>query len=331
MHTTSEQLTYRLYEERDRQALLQLWEEESGWGAISSAQFDSWFLNTPYGKCVIVVAENEDEAIVGQIIYTPSRMIMDGKEIKTVRASSPILSSSSRQANIRDYNHPAFTLMRAGFDLAGAAGYQYVYGFPAYGWLGLLRLFPRMLPNPSDTASYNCFAISLAEPLNFNVNEAEYKVVIAGTLTPEYDELWNSAITAMPIKTGIARRSTWLQYALGANLVLETRSVKDDSLLGYMAINKQSGLLVDVFAKDTTDLEKVFQHCLHSLNVNNDGKIPVAFTKLKGMLTDITEPIVAKIGYETDPFRFAFGSYLLDTSLSFEKLAVTNWYMTPLG
>ena len=331
METSTEQITYRLYEERDKQAILQLWEEESGWGAITSAQFDSWYLNTPYGNCLIVVAENEEDTIVGQLIYAPSRMIMDGKEIKTVRGSSPILSSNFRQRNIRDYNHPAFAMMRAGLNFAHEAGYQYVYAFPAYGWLSLLRLFPRMLPNPSDTASFNCFAIALDEPLQHSLINPKYKVVVAENFTTAYDELWDKAIVHMPVKFGIVRRSQWLQFTIGGHLVLETRSVTDSSLVGYMAINKQSGLVVDAFAKDTTDLEEIFQHSLYFLHSNDKTGITLPFKKLKGMLTEITEPIVRKIGYETDPFRFAFGSYLLDTSLPFEKLAVSNWYMMPIG
>ncbi|MEO6733905.1 MAG: hypothetical protein ABIN01_21965 [Ferruginibacter sp.] len=330
MDTSTEHITHRLCEERDKEAILQLWEEESGWGAITMEQFDTWFLNTPYGKCLIVVAENNDK-IVGQIIYSPSRMIVDGQEIKTLRGSSPILSSDFRKGNIRNYDHPAFAMMRAGFDLAYQAGYQCVYAFPAYGWLGLLKLFPRIMPNPSDTASFDCFAIGLDTNQTFISVEDSLNVMIAVDFTNEYDALWEDAIVQMPVKAGIVRKAKWLKYIIGGHLVLETRSAVDNSLVGYMAINKKSGLMVDVFARNISDLEKVFQQAVKALHFANPQKIKVNFSKIKGMLTPVTQPIVSKIGYQTDPFRFAFGDYLLDTTIPFEKLAVSNWYMTPMG
>lgn len=56
METSAELVTYRQYTQNDRGAVLQLWKEESGWGAITLYQFDNWFFNTPYGKILIVVA-----------------------------------------------------------------------------------------------------------------------------------------------------------------------------------------------------------------------------------------------------------------------------------
>jgi hypothetical protein len=38
-----------------------------------------------------------------------------------------------------------------------------------------------------------------------------------------------------------------------------------------------------------------------------------------------------RIGYTKDDFRFAFGSYLLDKTIDFEKVKAANWYMTSLG
>lgn len=331
MEISTEQITYRLFEEKDREAIRNLWKEESGWGGITSEQFDTWFINTPHGKCLIVVAENENDTIVGQIIYSPSRMIVDGREIKTLRVSSPILSSNFRMNNIRDYNHPAFAMIRAGFDFAYEEGYQYAYGFPAYGWLGLLRLFPRVMPNPSDTASYDCFAISLDDSQVFLSASDELKVIATNNFTEEYDALWEDAVIQMPVRCGIVRKANWLNYINGSHLILETRSVTNNGLVGYMAINKQSGLIVDAFARNIQYLEKVFQQSVNALHQSNPQKLPVNFTKLKGMLTYITDPIVSKIGYETDSYRFAFGGYLLDKNIPFENLQASQWYMTPMG
>ena len=135
----------------------------------------------------------------------------------------------------------------------------------------------------------------------------------------------------MPVKCGIARHSKWLRYAIGSQLVLETRAIADNKLLGYIAIKKDSGLITDILAKNVNDLKTVFNCSLYALHHQNPEKIPVAFTHLKGMLTKNMEPIISEIDFSIDSYRFAFGGYLLDTTIDFEKIKAENWYMTPLG
>lgn len=331
METLSEKITYRLYEEKDIPAIIKLWEEESGWGGITNEQFNSWFVNTPYGKAVIVVAENSEGAVIGQIVMSPSRMIVDGEEIKSVRGAAPIVSKEMRGGNIKDLNHPVSTMFRKGFEMAFAEGYQYFYTFPAYGWLGLLRLIPKIMPNPSDTASFDCFSISLSKTQLPEKEDDRLKVVMQTKLTDEYNTLWDEAVNQMPINCSIVRRHNWLQWVVGGMYVLEVRKMSDDKLIGYAAIKKESGLMVDVFARTTSDLAKVYEQCVYALHQDNLQRLPLPFTTLKGMITSQNEPILNKIGYTKDDFRFAFGSYLLDTTLDFEKIKIENWYMTLLG
>lgn len=324
-------LNYRLFEESDMEGILRLWKEESGWGEITTKQFNDWYINTPYGRCLIIVAADDENKIAAQIVYSPSRMIVDNKEIKTLRGSAPILSSKLRQSNLRTLNHPAFGLIKKGIELATEKGYQYVYTFPAYGWLGMLQLFPRLMPNPCETVSYDCLALSLAEIQTLQTLKNDYYITISSAITDEYDKLWQDAIVEMPVKCGIARNSKWLPFGIGPNLLLETRRTADKKLMGYMIIKKETGLIADVFARNPTDLKNVFLHTVNALHHKNAAKIPVAFTQLKVMHTKNMEPIISEIGFTKDSYRFAFAGYLLDTSIDFEKVKAENWYMTPLG
>ena len=324
-------LNYRHFEENDMEGILQLWKEESDWGEITVNEFNDWYINTPYGKCIVIVATDDENKIAGQIVYSPSRMIVDNKEIKTLRASAPIINSSLRQNNLRTLDHPAFGLIKKGFEIATEKGFQYVYTFPSYGWLSMLQLFPRFMPNPCETVSYDCFAISLEETQTFPSLKNEHYINIASAITDEYDELWQDAIKEMPVKCGIARHSKWLQYGIGAQMVLETRAATDNKLLGYMTIKNDTGLITDVLARNPNDLKDVFNCSLHALHHQNPEKIPVDFTQLKGMITKNTEPIISEIGFSIDSYRFAFGGYLLDTTIDFEKIKAENWYMTPFG
>jgi len=331
METAIEKITFRQSTEADKEAILSLWKEESEWGEITMQQFDKWFINTPFGKCIIVVAINEDDQIIGQIIYSPSRMIVDGTVIKTLRVSAPILRNSYRQGNIRSAEHPAFAMIRAGFRFAYEAGYQYIYTFPAFGWLGLLKLLPSFLSNPQEITSFDCFAISMTTPQTFKELENSYTIKVAESFTEEYNELWNEAVLQMPVKCGITRNAAWLNWISGGHLKLELRTTIENKLIGYMTVKKESGLITDVFANNIENVERVFNYVVNALHHQNDKKIIVGFTQLKGMLTTVTTPIVESIGYTKDNYRFAFGGYLLDTTIPFEKLQSDHWYMTPMG
>jgi hypothetical protein len=75
----------------------------------------------------------------------------------------------------------------------------------------------------------------------------------------------------------------------------------------------------------------LYHHVVHRLHQSNAACIKVPFNQLKGMMTKESEVALKNIDFVKDPYRFAFGSYLLDTSLDFEKIRTPNWYMTPLG
>jgi hypothetical protein len=324
-------LNYRLFEESDMDGILRLWKEESGWGEITTKQFNDWYINTPYGRCLIIVAADDENKIAAQIVYSPSRMIVDNKEIKTLRGSAPILSSTLRQSNLRTFDHPAFGLIKKGFEVASEKGFQYIYTFPSYGWLGMLQLFPRLMPNPCETVSYDCFAISLEETHTLQTLKNDYYITISSVITDEYDTLWQDAIQEMPVKCGIARHSNWLQFGMGPNLLLETRRTSDNKLIGYMILKKDTGLIADILARNETDLKNVFLYSINAIHHKNAARIPIAITQLKVMHTKNMEPVINKIGFLKDNYRFAFGGYLLDTTIDFEKIKAENWYMTPLG
>ncbi len=331
METLSEKIIYRQYQEKDLPSILNLWEEESGWGGITTDQFNTWFVNTPYGKAIIVVAENAEGKVIGQIVYSPSRMIVNGIEIKSLRGAAPILSKEMRGENLKDLNHPAFVMIRAGFEMAHDAGYQFIYTFPAYAWLGLFKIFPKIMPKPCYTASFDCFSISLLNHQTFHNPDVDLKVVLQTRINEEYDDLWNEAVEQMPVHCSIVRKAKWLQWAIGGMYVLEVRNVSENKLIGYAVLKKESGLIVDVFARTKSDIEKVYIQCVSALHHNNPERLPLPFDIIKGMITPQNDAILNRIGYQKDDFRFAFGGYLLDTTIPFNAVEPGRWYMNLLG
>ena len=192
------ELTYRTYEDKDLPGILQLWEQYSGWGAITLEQFDKWYLQTPYGPCLVIVAVNNEEEIVGKIAFIPAVITLNGRERKVIRGSAPILNPECRQFSLNQADHPAFAMIKEGMKVGTELGYELLYSFPAQGWIALLRAFPRYGMPDGHVALYECFTLSLETnyiPPAKNIKTA----IFTGRFSEEYDQLWKEAVTGFPL------------------------------------------------------------------------------------------------------------------------------------
>lgn len=322
------ELTYRLYEDKDLEGVLQLWEHYSGWGAITHQQFEDWYLKTPYGPCLVVVAENEEGEIVGQIVFFPSVIYINGREEKAIRASAPIVNPTCRHQSLNHADHPALALIKFGMETGSKKGYEIVYSFPAQGWATLLKAFPRYGLQQMHVALYDCFAISL-QAVNVQAVEEMGAGLLQSNFSEEYDRLWDDAVWELPIRCAIKRNAKWLQWKIFQHAVIEIRSKASRVLVGFVAVNKKSGLIVDMLARTNADLSNVLQATVHYLQSLNDGSELSGLNKLTGMLSSVTQAALENIPYTKENFTFAFSSTPLQDESLFESLAPENWYMMP--
>ncbi|HEV2763433.1 MAG TPA: hypothetical protein VGV38_10695, partial [Pyrinomonadaceae bacterium] len=138
----SERLTYRLFEERDLPSLLRLW-EGAGWGALTPEQWRSWFVETPNGQALVVVAVDASGEVVAQEMFMPSRVWTEGREVRALRFSAPILNKELRGESLRRAEHPTVELYKVAAREAARAGFSVVYSLPEYAWLPVFRLAER--------------------------------------------------------------------------------------------------------------------------------------------------------------------------------------------
>jgi hypothetical protein len=326
--TIQNQLTYRLFENGDEEGILRLWEKDSGWGPITLQQFNDWFINTPYGECLIVVASDDANIIRGQIVFAPSTLVADHRKIKSLRAAAPIVESSIRYPSLRNPEHPVMRLMATGLEFAKEKGYQFVFTFPAHAWISILKPFNQTLPYASEICDFSCFSISLKE--NDSTGDIEnFSTDLIEQFSMEHEQLWGEAIKLMPVHCALHRDHRMLNRLGQHALKLETRSVVNDELLGFMIV-KKDGLMIDLVARNQDDLVRVFEHSLSTLR-SFPEKNSLPFQYLKGMTTPLTTEILKRNDHTKDSYQFAFGSWLLDEHLDFETLTTSRWYMMPLG
>jgi hypothetical protein len=323
-------LTFRLFQPQDTAGLLQLWKNESEWGDLTEKQFDDWYINTPYGECLIIVAVNEKNCIVGQEVFTPSKIYVRGQEKKSIRLSAPILAKELR-ASVISGAHPTLEMFKLGVTAAVEAGYGIIYGFPAIAWLPFIRyVAPQVGLNPgkfisAQLQSYELFLKSSSDgELKTDTNT---EVSLVSEFGEDYDFLWESAKKDFPINCAVARNSNWLRWKLGGHKVLNVHRAGE--LIGYAAIREADGLLVDALAGNGQNLETTVTAVINSLIEREDLRNQVNTDVIRVMRTEALASIIEKLKFELMEFKFAFCCYSPDNSTPVKDLELSEWYVMP--
>src|SRR5215211_9228152 len=156
-------LSYRLYEPKDLNQLLELWSTFSGWGSITREQFVGWYVDTPYGPGIIIIAETETGEIFGHTMFIPSKAILNKNVVKVLRVSAPVIHADVRGTDIRDQQHPVFGMVRLGFEIARREGFSFIYSFPSVGWLKSVKTLGKYGLPVAEIATFDCISYSLED------------------------------------------------------------------------------------------------------------------------------------------------------------------------
>jgi hypothetical protein len=321
-------LTYRLFQPSDVPGLLRLWEEHSGWGAITEEQWRQWFLDTPHGPCLVVVALDDQGELVGQEVFTPANLEVAGKKLKALRISAPILQNNLRRSSLRDRSHPVIQMLLAGQDAARSSGFDVIYGMPEHAWLPIFRWMPQVGLPHFDQAEYVCMTLQMTDEVVSKMNrisdehEFESRLPVFGD---EYDELWKQAKRSFPVDCAIIRDPTWVKFRNGGRITTEIRHRETGDLIGYVAFKKQNHLLADILARTPEDLIPVLATAIHSLPTLSNNRD----STVRAMATPVLRPVLSELGFESTEYQFAFVCNSLHEEVSNASVAPDRWYVTP--
>lgn len=327
----TQQLTYRLYTPNDLPGILSLWENYSGWGAITAEQFNEWYVDTPYGSCPVIIAESEPGEIVGQLSLTPADIFVHGKTVKGLRLSAPILHSDFRWHDLRSGEHPAFRMIKHGVDKAKEMGYSMMYSLPAHGWLALLKMFPRLGLPDIQLTSFDCVSLSLTDTaVTTNYSSPGLDVSVIEKADAVFDALWKDAAVSFPVNCGIARDSRWVNWKIANKHHLLLQVKHSNHMIGYAAYKKKDGLLADILARTPGELKDTLLASVNAMHFTNEKRIPADFEEVKLMCSPVLTPVLDSLPVHPVNFQFAFSCYPLNTSLNNEHIIPGNWYVMPL-
>lgn len=317
----AEGLVYRPFRDDDLPGVLRLWEEESGWGAITPEKWRKWFVDRPDGACLVMVAEEGGGRIAGQLVLAPGEVRVDGEAVRAVRVGAPIVARARRRRSVRHPEHPATRLYRAGAQAAAGAGFRLLYAMPEHAWLP----FFRWLGGFAEAAPA-CRAADVAGAARRAA--AGVRAAPAAGFGAEHDALWARALESFPLRCAVDRGAGRLRWRIAGHLVVEAREEDGGALVGYAAIRRHDGLLEDVLARTPADLATVIAAAAAWLAAPPEGP-PPPFAQLKAMETPALRPALDALGFAPVDYRFAFVCTPLDPSLPPERIAPERWYLAP--
>ena len=321
-------LTIRRATEADVPALSALWSSDAGWGELTVAQWREWYEHTPYGPCLVFVAVQADGAIIGQIVGTPSRVIVDGVERKAVRLSAPIIRTSDRQL-FRRVSHP---VVRLYLDLAEAAiaeGVELMYSVPDVAWVDVFTIFRRLLPVMAnfETARFSCRSLD-AESVAAGSDDAvkEWHALEFERFDDDFDALWSRTASAAGW-TAVVRRASWLQFKLGEDTMRVALRDGDGLLVGYVAVRERDGLLLDLFARDASLHAALLRAAATAVRAARVAGRAIP-AHIKVMETDMLRDALDALGAQPVNFTFALAVAALPGGPPSASVAPDRWLVS---
>jgi hypothetical protein len=323
------EIIYRTGTPEDRKAAARFWCEHAGWGFMDEALWDRVFGRTPQGPSLLVLAADRAAGeLLGQFIFIPFPVSVDGREVAAYRAFAPVVHTELRLRDdaislqgiiLQMYLHAVETLSNQGAGL--------IFMVPDPRWARLFAMapffatgaFPLMsLPLPE--------AEKMALPEGYDVHPLEFA-------DPRIDELWEKS--RLLSRSMAFRNQVFLQWK-NSHRPYQLFAVTDGiGLIGAFVILRKppdkQALLCDLLAKDGGPaLEATLKAaCLQAWRREAGlDAAEQALEKISVLAAPLLAPGLKALGFSEEKYKFTLVIHLLDPALPPEALAPDQWYIS---
>ena len=317
----TDKLHIREYIHSDLPEVLNLWENHSGWGRPDEEEFQRW-IKTPFGACILIVAEKEDKEIVGQLFFTPTEIFMEGIAKNAVKVSSPIIHAHYRANHTLNANSLVVSLFSTGIQLMKERGYDWSYNFPAFGWVKILRSIHHIGLDIWDVEVIPCYEI-----VDDAVTNCNYYFLEMEKFPEDLQIFWDKFKMENKDLSFVTRDPLWLEYKWGAELKLGI--YKNNIQEGYFVIKRDSGLILDYIINDFKDSANVFRELNRFYKERRVIYPNTQAEALKFMPNGLLKRYLNGLSIKPIDFNFVFGISSLKAERLGEKTESDKWYIFP--
>lgn len=318
---SNKEFTIREYKDTDLTGVLDLWECYSGWGRPETEEYERW-MKTPFGDCIVLVAENKKDLIIGQLVLTPTELVIYGKNQNALKLSAPIIHEDYRYSNILERESLMIQIFLKAYQIVQKKDFDWFYSFPAAGWSKIMGLTHRFGLGPWKINFYEGFEI-----IDNNIKSSDFSLQVLDEFPDEISIIWEQFKVQNKDKSFVTRDLEWLKYKWGDDLKV---GIYDSTgkLDGYAVIKKQSGLILDFILLSSneipavlTKLKQLFDNHLRTEDVSSPG--------LKFMKNSLFSEKLDGVVIQPVDFQFLFGLSALKDFEKLEKTNFTDWYVFP--
>jgi len=320
------QVTYRMNTIEDEDELVNFWSKYAGWDQIDKAVWEHRFMNTPMGRSSVALAIDDDsKKIIGQFIFVPSKVSINGKEVSAFRPFAPVVYIDMRNGDslnalqnliLEMYNLAAEDLKRKG------AGLFYMVPDPR--WIRAFKIFPFFQIAKFPLWSKNLPLENTYDiPEIYNVEEVEFG-------DPRMDKLWESA--SANYQGMVVRNNEILKWKVShAKFYMKLICCQSEPV-GFFAFARKDKqyLLADMITKDNEESLKVtlsaacnYAHTLFS-SLSPEGQEKIQ--KIAVLATPPIEAQAKELGFFRDNYDFSLILHVLDEELKVKGLTPEHWY-----
>lgn len=322
----------RLATNGDISGVISLWKNYSEWGEITETQYRNWFINQPYGKAIIIVALDESGEIIGMIVFNPVKIKAGNTIVDAVKVAAPVVKPIGGRLSLFSLDHLVIKIFDFGMTYVKQNGFIVAYATPAKAWHTVIKFISRHIWKDYYNYVFGCFFLdwNIISPERYTKEWDDCTAKIVTHFDHAFDILWNIGAETLPVKCGIVKDSKWLAWKIGGHMVIGFyRNSMEDKLIGYMAFNQKTGLVVDSFAGNVFDMGLILFHGLHFIRnyFIQHNLMPLSGFFLINNL--IYRSILAPDTKQLSKYDFAFTCYILDESLPKESFQPSNWFIMP--
>ena len=319
-------LTYRMNRADDRDELIRLWSEQSGWDVVDSETWEHRFVKTPYGESAIALTVDKDsDAIIGQCIFIPTIVSIGGREVRAYRTFAPMLGEKLRGISLLNpFRHPLYRMYKFAIDFFSQNGVVLIHMIPDPRWLRAFQLLPNF-----QIGKFPLWSLKLPLAENFK-SLANCEIRDIQPDDKRLNELWQK--TSKFYDCAIVRTAKFLPWKTSHGNYFYQGVFRGDELVGFAASVYKSRdkqwLICDILAIDNESLESAVCAACHTADNFRLQNPSEDVNKIAILATDLILPIVGKLGFYRDEYDFPFVVHLLDGAIFKETVAPSRWYLS---
>jgi hypothetical protein len=322
-------LQFEFHEVADLPGLEQLWRDATDWGDETLHQLHDWFMEAPFGKPRIVVARDSDSGeVVGQFRFMPSRVVVNGRELRAHRPFGTIISKRMRNliTSNNPLDQPAVAMYVRAMHELQARKEQLIYMVPDPRWVRMFKMFPFF-----QTGSFPLWSLQLPLPKGpLSLGDGFVAAPFASWDDGRLRELWKAA---QQLHGCMAVRDVdILRWRLANATYTVTVVEKGRELVGFVASRHKGDrqwLICDLLAADRESMRATLAaaaNVAHQESLTRTGAEEIH--KVAVLATPLMEPVVGELGFIRDSYDFPLAVHILDDSVRAEDVHPSRWYVS---